>query len=108
MKWIPPPIRPPPKLRKISVVNKSRNEEGAFELRSQLEEISILVSMSLSPINLKCWILQNVMLYFVCKIMLKLCVLNVKTRLLYCKAKLVLYIPMSANKAECFWMSSIE
>ena len=64
MKWIPhPPIRPPPKLRKISVVNKSRNEEEAFELRSQLEEISILVSMSLSPINLKCWILQNVMLY---------------------------------------------
>ena len=44
----------PPKLRKISVVNKSRNEEEAFELRSQLEEISILVSMSLSPINLKC------------------------------------------------------
>ena len=52
--------------------------------------ISILVSMSLSPINLKCWILQNVMLYFVCEIMLKLCVLNVKTRLLYYKAKLML------------------
>ena len=55
MKSIPhPPIRQPPKLRKISVVDKSRNEEEAFELRSQLEEISILVSMSLSPINLKC------------------------------------------------------
>ena len=50
----PPPSRPPPKLPKISVVNKSRNEEEAFELRSHLEEISILVSMSLSPINLKC------------------------------------------------------
>ena len=35
----PPPSRPPPKLPKISVVNKSQNEEGAFELRSQLEEI---------------------------------------------------------------------
>ena len=34
-----PPRRPPPKLRKISVVNKSQNEEEAFELRSQLEEI---------------------------------------------------------------------
>ena len=34
----PPPSRPPPKLPKISVVNKSQNEE-AFELRSQLEEI---------------------------------------------------------------------
>ena len=41
-------------IRKMSVVNKSRNEEETFELRSQLEEISILVSMSLSPINLKC------------------------------------------------------
>ena len=40
--------------------------------------------------NLKCWILQNVMLYFVCEIMLKLCVLNVKARLLYCKANLIL------------------
>ena len=30
---------PPPKLPKISVVNKSPNEEGAFELRSQVEEI---------------------------------------------------------------------
>ena len=30
------------------------------------------------------------MLYFVCKIMLKLCVLNVKARLLYCKANLIL------------------
>ena len=30
------------------------------------------------------------MLYFVCEIMLKLCVLNVKTRLLYYKAKLML------------------
>ena len=35
----PPPSRPPPKLPKISVVNKSQNEEEAFELRSQLEEI---------------------------------------------------------------------
>ena len=34
-----PPSRPPPKLPKISVVNKSQNEEEAFELRSQLEEI---------------------------------------------------------------------
>ena len=40
--------------------------------------------------NLKCWILQNVMLYFVCEIMLKLCVLNVKARLLYYKANLIL------------------
>ena len=32
-------LRPPPKLPKISVVNKSQNEEGAFELRSQVEEI---------------------------------------------------------------------
>ena len=35
----PPPSRPPPKLPKISVVNKSQNEEEAFELRSQLEQI---------------------------------------------------------------------
>ena len=35
----PPPSRPPPKLPKISVVNKSQNEEEAFELRSQVEEI---------------------------------------------------------------------
>ena len=35
----PPPSIPPPKLPKISVVNKSQNEEEAFELRSQLEEI---------------------------------------------------------------------
>ena len=35
----PTPSRPPPKLPKISVVNKSQNEEEAFELRSQLEEI---------------------------------------------------------------------
>ena len=33
------PSRPPPKLPKISVVNKSQNEEVAFELRSQVEEI---------------------------------------------------------------------
>ena len=33
------PSRPPPKLPKISVVNKSQNEEDAFELRSQVEEI---------------------------------------------------------------------
>ena len=35
----PHPSRPPPKLPKISVVNKSQNEEVAFELRSQVEEI---------------------------------------------------------------------
>ena len=35
----PPPSRPPPKLPKISVVNKSQNEEEEFELRSQVEEI---------------------------------------------------------------------
>ena len=35
----PPANRPPPKLPKISVVNKSQNEEQAFELRSQVEEI---------------------------------------------------------------------
>ena len=35
----PPISRPPPKLPKISVVNKSQNEEEAFELRSQVEEI---------------------------------------------------------------------
>ena len=34
-----PPSRPPPQLPKISVVNKSQNEEEAFELTSQLEEI---------------------------------------------------------------------
>ena len=38
-KMNPPPSRPPLKLPKISVVNKSQNEEEAFELRSQLEEI---------------------------------------------------------------------
>ena len=44
---------------------------------------------------------------FVCKIMLKLWVLNVKTRLLYCKPKLILKtlsVLMSANTAECFWI----
>ena len=35
----PHPSRPPRKLPKISVVNKSQNEEEAFELRSQVEEI---------------------------------------------------------------------
>ena len=35
----PPPVDRLPKLPKISVVNKSQNEEGAFELRSQLEVI---------------------------------------------------------------------
>ena len=64
--------------------------------------ISILVSMSLSPINLKCWILQNVMLYFVCEIMLKLCVLNVKTRLLYYKAKLMLDFPHVRKQGRMF------
>ena len=32
------PTRPPPKLPKISVVNKSPNEEEAFKFRSQVEE----------------------------------------------------------------------
>ena len=36
---IPPPVDCLPKLPKISVVNKSQNEEEAFELRSQLEVI---------------------------------------------------------------------
>ena len=58
--------------------------------------------MSLSPINLKCWILQNVMLYFVCEIMLKLCVLNVKTRLLYYKAKLMLVFPKVSEQGRMF------
>ena len=35
----PPPVDRLPKLPKISVVNKSQNEEVAFELRSQLEVI---------------------------------------------------------------------
>ena len=35
----PAPSRPPLKLPKISVVNKSQNEKEAFELRSQVEEI---------------------------------------------------------------------
>ena len=35
----PHPSRPPRKLPKIPVVNKSQNEEEAFELRSQVEEI---------------------------------------------------------------------
>ena len=35
----PPPADRLPKLPKISVVNKSQNEEEAFELRSQLEVI---------------------------------------------------------------------
>ena len=35
----PPPVDRLPKLPKISVVNKSQNEEEAFELRSQLEVI---------------------------------------------------------------------
>ena len=34
-----PPVDHLPKLPKISVVNKSQNEEEAFELRSQLEVI---------------------------------------------------------------------
>ena len=34
-----PPVDRLPKLPKISVVNKSQNEEEAFELRSQLEVI---------------------------------------------------------------------
>ena len=41
---------PPPKLPKISVVNKSPKRRRAFELRSRVEEMSILVSMSLIPI----------------------------------------------------------
>ena len=81
---------------------KSKRRRSIWTQEPTGRNISILVSMSLSPINLKCWILQNVMLYFVCEIMLKLCVLNVKTRLLYYKAKLMLVFPKSANKAECF------
>ena len=35
----PTPVDRLPKLPKISVVNKSQNEEEAFELRSQVEVI---------------------------------------------------------------------
>ena len=63
-------------------------------------------------INLKCWILQNVMLYFVCEIMLKLCVLNVKTRLLYYKAKLILAYPhvseQGRNVFECLLSNNLK
>ena len=39
IKWIPPPVDRLPKLPKNSVVNKSQNEEEAFEPNSQLEVI---------------------------------------------------------------------
>ena len=42
------------------------------------------------------------MLYFVCEIMLKLCVLNVKTRLLYYKAKLMLVFPNVSEQGRMF------
>ena len=42
------------------------------------------------------------MLYFVCEIMLKLCVLNVKTRLLYYKAKLMLDFPHVSEQGRMF------
>ena len=42
------------------------------------------------------------MLYFVCEIMLKLCVLNVKTRLLYYKAKLILAYPHVSEQGRMF------
>ena len=68
--------------------------------------------MSLSPINLKCRILQNVMLYFVCEIMLKLCVLNVKTRLLYYKAKLMFRLSTCQrtrqNVFECLLSNNLK
>ena len=42
------------------------------------------------------------MLYFVCEIMLKLYVLNVKTRLLYYKAKLILAYPHVSEQGRMF------
>ena len=52
--------------------------------------------------NLKCWILQNVMLYFVCEIMLKLCILNVKARLLYYESNLILAYPHVSEQGRMF------
>ena len=83
------PTRPPPKLPKISVVNKSPNEEEHLNSGAKWKKY-VNIGQYVFNSNLKCWILQNVMLYFVCKIMLKLCILNVKARLLYCKANLIL------------------
>ena len=93
--------QPPPKRKGKREKKKKWNEYFPPPV-DRLQNISILVSMSLSPINLKCWILQNVMLYFVCEIMLKLCVLNVKTRLLYCKAKLMLVFPNVSEQGRMF------
>ena len=45
-----PVDRHPQSHLKISVVNKSPKRRRAFELRSRVEEMSILVSMSLIPI----------------------------------------------------------
>ena len=42
------------------------------------------------------------MLYFVCEIMLKLCVLNVKKRLLYYKTKLMLVFPNVSEQGKMF------
>ena len=83
------PTRPPPKLPKISVVNKSPDEGEHLNSGAKWKKY-VNIGQYVFNSNLKCWILQNVMLYFVCKIMLKLCVLNVKARLLYCKANLIL------------------
>ena len=83
------PTRPPPKLPKISVVNKSPTKKTHLNSGAKWKKY-VNIGQYVFNSNLKCWILQNVMLYFVCKIMLKLCVLNVKARLLYCKANLIL------------------
>ena len=42
------------------------------------------------------------MLYFVCEIMLKLCVLNVKAHLLYYKANLILAYPHVSEQGRMF------
>ena len=68
---------------------KSPNEEEHLNSGAKWKKY-VNIGQYVFNSNLKCWILQNVMLYFVCKIMLKLCVLNVKARLLYCKANLIL------------------
>ena len=47
------PSRPSPKLPKISVVDKSLNEEEAFELRSQVEEICQYWSVCLKSYQFK-------------------------------------------------------
>ena len=52
------------------------------------------------------------MLYFVCEIMLKLCVLNVKTRLLYYKAKLMFRLSTCQrtrqNVFECLLSNNLK